>query len=374
MNTWQRLRQFVHAVQYQKATAGHERLPEHRRGQPARTGVVQPAGEAVLQLGAGPVALAGQALLAAGPFPQPAQEGKPAAQGVRQCFPESFRGGDGMGRERPARRKQGQPAAEGGLAGTGGAGDVEGFFSQAVQKQRVAPFSERFRLAGSGLPRGHGRYIGLAEADILALLQVQAQKVDAFATAPQPVQIGLADLRLGLLAVAQVLLLFLAQGFEHGGGEAVGRGEETPAVGGFDGLAEPADLRAGRQGIGIDATRRPGVFGIEQEGKAGFLEPNRFFVFQMGDGEPSRVVVLGLKPIAPRQDEHVVIAFGHVRQAFVPRPLVEGRVVLHAFHVEAGPLQGRFQRRAVFSEVFGCGGNVDLLPGHGPSPWASSTM
>ena len=134
------LRHFVHAVQDQKATAVRELLPEHRRRQPARTGVVQPAGEALLQLGAGPVALAGEALLAAGPFPQPAQQGKPSTQGVRQRFPESFRGGDGMVRERPARRQQGQPAAEGGLAGTGGAGDIEGFFSQTVQKQGVALF------------------------------------------------------------------------------------------------------------------------------------------------------------------------------------------------------------------------------------------
>jgi len=220
---------------------------------------------------------------------------------------------------------------------------------------------------GFRLRDGHGRDIDLAEADVLAVLEIQPQKLDAFATAPEPGQVALADFRLGLLAVRQMFLLLSTKGFMDGAGEAVGSGVETPAMALFEGLAELADLRTGGQGIGIDATRRPGVFGIEQEGKAGFLEPNRLFIFQMGDGELFRVVVLGSKPIAQRQDQRVVIALGHVRQAFVLRPLVEGRVLLHAFHVEAGPLQGRFYCRAVFFEVFGCGGNVNLLPGHGPS-------
>jgi hypothetical protein len=181
------LRDFVHSVQDQKEIPLRERLPEHRPGEPARRGVVQPAGEeALVQLGAGPVALAGEALLAAGPIPQPAQERKPAAQRIRQRLPEFLRGRDGMVRERPARRQQGQPAAEGGLAGTGGAGDVEGIFSQAVQKQGVTLLAERFRLAGSGLPGGDGRDVDLAEADVLAVLEVQPQKLDAFATTPEP--------------------------------------------------------------------------------------------------------------------------------------------------------------------------------------------
>ena len=122
--------------------------------------------------------------------------------------------------------------------------------------------AERFRLAGS-LLRGHGRHIDLAEADVLAVLEVQPQKLDAFAAAPEPGQVALADLRLGLLAVRQMFLLLSAKGFMDGAGEAVGSGVETPAMALFDVVAESANRRIWRMAIRVLKAALPGCVRVQ---------------------------------------------------------------------------------------------------------------
>ena len=108
-------------------------------------------------------------------------------------------------------------------------------------------------------------------------------------------------------------------------------------------------------------------------GRLCFVSPPSFsaagqclFVFQLRDRAPLRILLGRPEAVAVGQQQHVDVRCRHILPALLQRPLIEGRVGLHAGHVAAGLLEGQLQGGAMLLEVLEGGGDVDdALAGHG---------
>ena len=107
--------------------------------------------------------------------------------------------------------------------------------------------------------------------------------------------------------------------------------------------------------VGVGEFSLPITVRVQQKNQRLFAQADGLLVFHPRDGQFVGVVIGRLIAITPSQNQHVIVAFGDIREAFVLRALVKGGVFLHTFDIKLGAFQCRLHHFAMFDEVNECG-------------------
>ena len=160
-------------------------------------GGVDPGGERPHQPRARPGPLAAAGVHRRRELAQRHEQRQPAAQLARLRLGEALRRRDGMLGRGVGMAAQRRPAAEGGLARTGGRRDEERAFVEPGEQQVGAAVlglnAARGRLGVRPAGRRDRRHVHLVERDRPPLAHVLAEQVDADARTPKPVEVGARD-------------------------------------------------------------------------------------------------------------------------------------------------------------------------------------